>query len=301
MSDIFNIALLQNTLRASTPIILAGLGCLFTDQVGIMNIGVEGMMLVGAFVAVAVSYAVGSWLAGLLAAILAGLLLGLFFGVFVIRFKSDEFIIGVALNIFAGAVTVFLLRTLFGVKGALSSNQIVPLPRLDWPFLQSIPLLGPLLNQNTLLDYFSWLFVLLCWLFLYKTPRGFWMRAAGQHPESLRSSGVSPERMKYEASLLCGLFGGIAGAHLSLGYLTMFSENMSANKGFIAVACVIFGASNPPRVLLAALLFGFIDALGLRLQFAGVSSNLTAMSPYLATVLILVLLSLRRKRIRRAP
>ena len=299
LSDIFNIALLQNTLRTATPIILAGLGCLFTDQVGIMNIGIDGMMLVGAFVAVAVSFFMGSWLAGLMAAILAGLLLGLFYGVFVIRFKSDEFIIGVALNIFAGAVTVFLLRTIFGVKGAFSSSQIVPLPRLDWPFLQSIPLLGPLLNQNTLLVYVSWLFVLLCWLFLYKTPRGFWMRAAGQHPESLRSAGISPERMKYEASLICGVFSGIAGAHLSLGYLTMFTENMSASRGFIAVACVIFGASNPPRVFLAALLFGFIDALGLRLQYVGVSSNLTAMSPYLVTVIMLVLLSLRRRQ--RAP
>ncbi len=296
MSDIFNLALLQNTLRTATPIILAGLGCLFTDQVGMMNIGLDGMMVMGAFVAVAVSYFAGSWAAGLFAAILVGLLAGLLFGVFVVKFKSDEFIIGVALNLFAGALTVFLLRTIFGVKGAFSSPGIVPLPKFNWPALDSIPVLGPLLNQNSLLVYASWLLVFLCWVFLYKTPFGFWMRAAGQHPESLRSAGIAPERMKYVASIVCGVFCGIAGAHMSLGYLTMFTENMSASRGFIAVACVIFGAANPPRVFLAALLFGFIDALGLRLQSVGVPASLTAMSPYLATVLMLVLLSFKRHR-----
>ncbi len=297
MSGIFTLELLQNTLRTATPIILAGMGCLFTDQVGIMNIGLDGMMLMSAFVAVAVSFFAGSWVAGLLAAIIMGLLSGLLFSLFVVKFKSDEFIIGVALNLFAGALTVFLLRTIFGVKGAFSSPGIVPLPKLHWPLLEAIPVLGPLLSGNSLLVYASWLLILLCWVFLYKTPYGFWMRAAGQHPESLRSAGISPERMKYTASIICGAFCGIAGAHLSLGYLTMFTENMSASRGFIAVACVIFGAANPPRVFLAALLFGFIDALGLRMQNVGVPASLTAMSPYLATVLMMVLLSFKRKRL----
>lgn len=297
MTDIFTLELLQNTLRTATPIILAGMGCLFTDQVGIMNIGLDGMMLMSAFVAVAVSFFAGSWVAGLLAAIIMGILSGLLFSMFVVKFKSDEFIIGVALNLFAGALTVFLLRTIFGVKGAFSSPGIVPLPKLHWPVLEAIPVLGPLLSGNSLLVYASWLLIFLCWVFLYKTPYGFWMRAAGQHPESLRSAGISPERMKYIASIICGAFCGIAGAHLSLGYLTMFTENMSASRGFIAVACVIFGAANPPRVFLAALLFGFIDALGLRMQNVGVPASLTAMSPYLATVLMMVLLSFKRKRL----
>ncbi len=304
MGDILTIALLQNTLRTATPIILAGLGVLMTDHVGIMNIGMDGMMLTGAFFAVVGSYFLGSWAGGLAAALAATLLMGLFFGVFVIKFKSDEFIIGVALNIFAGGLTVFLLRAMFGVKGAFSSPQIVPLPKLSWDFLQRIPGIGPLLNGNTLLVYVSWLLVLVCWLLIYKTPLGFWLRAAGEHPDSLRSSGISPERMKYLASLLCGVFAGLAGAHLSLGYLTMFTENMSASRGFIAVACVIFGASSPPRVFLAALLFGFIDALGLRLQSVGFNSNLTAMAPYVVTVLIMVLVvvraSAKKKKLRRA-
>lgn len=289
--EIFNIGLFQNTLRTATPVILAGLGILMTDHVGIMNIGMDGMMLVGAFAAVVGSYFTGSWVVGLALAIMVGLLLGLFFGVFVIRFKSDEFIIGVALNIFAGALTVFLLRTIFGIKG--SSPNVNGLPVIRIPGLDSIPIIGPLLNGNTLLVYVSWLMIYLCWLFIYRTPKGFWMRAAGEHPQSLRSAGVSPERMKYLASLLCGLFAGLAGAHMSMGYLTMFSENMTASRGFIAVACVIFGASNPPKVFMAALLFGFIDALGMRLQSVGVSSNLTAMAPYVVTVVMMVVVVLR--------
>lgn len=303
-SNVFNMGLLQNTLRTATPVILVGLGCLMTDHVGIMNIGVDGMMLVGAFMAVLGSYFFSSWAMGLLFAVLAGVLLGLFYGLFVVKFKSDEFIIGVALNIFAGGLTVFLLRSMFGVKGAFSSPDIVGLPTFSMPWLEKIPVIGPLLNENTLLVYVSWLLVALCWALIYRTPWGFWLRAAGEHPESLRSAGISPEKMKYEASLLCGVFAGLAGAHLSLGYLTMFTENMSASRGFIAVACVIFGASNPPRVFAAALLFGFIDALGMRLQSVGFNSNLTSMAPYVVTVVMMVLVVLRanhrKKKLARA-
>ena len=291
--SVFNIGLLQNTLRTATPVILAGLGCLMTDHVGIMNIGMDGMMLMGAFIAVLGSYFMGSWVAGLACAILLGMLLGLFYGVFVVKFRSDEFIIGVALNIFAGGVTVFLLRTIFGVKGAFSDPGIVPLPKLQLDWLENIPFIGPLLNNNTLLVYVSWLLVLGCWLFIYRTPMGFWLRAAGEHPKSMASVGKSPEKQKYLASVLCGIFSCLAGAHLSLGYLTMFSENMSASKGYVAVACVIFGRSNPPLVFLAALLFGFIDAMGTRLQSVGVDPTLTKIFPYVGTVLMMVLLVLR--------
>lgn len=291
--SVFNMGLLQNTLRTATPVILAGLGCLMTDHVGIMNIGIDGMMLMGAFIAVLGSYFMGSWVAGLACAILLGVLLGFFYGVFVVKFKSDEFIIGVALNIFAGGVTVFLLRTIFGVKGAFSDPGIVPLPKLQLDWLEGIPFIGPLLNNNTLLVYVSWLMVLGCWLFIYRTPMGFWLRAAGEHPKSLASVGKSPEKQKYLASVLCGIFSCLAGAHLSLGYLTMFSENMSASKGYVAVACVIFGRSNPPLVFLAALLFGFIDAMGTRLQSVGVDPTLTKIFPYVGTVLMMVLLVMR--------
>ena len=299
MGEVFNLLLLQNTLRTATPVVLCALGCLMTDQVGIMNIGVDGMMLMGAFFAVLGSYLFGSWVMGLVAATVLGVLLGLFYYVFSIKFKSAEFIIGVALNILAGGLTVFLLRTLFGVKGSFSGPGIVPLPTIRIPWLEGVPLIGPLLSGNTLLVYVSWVLVLACWLFLYKTPMGFHLRASGEAPEALRAAGKSPERMKRLASVLCGVLASLSGAHLSLGYLTMFSENMSASRGYVAVACVIFGGSNPPRVFLAALLFGFIDALGMRLQ-KYIPSDITSMAPYVVTVVMMVaVVLLRRRRQRR--
>ena len=302
MSDflsVFSIGLFQNTLRTATPVVLAGLGVLMTDHVGIMNIGMDGMMLCGAFFAVLGSCFLGGWVGGIALALAVGLLLGAFFGLFVIEFKSDEYIIGVALNIFAGGLTVFLLRTIFGVTGAFSGSSalpIQPLPTVQIPLIRDIPVLGDLLSGNTLLVYVSWLMLAVCYVMIYRTPLGFWMRAAGEHPESLRAAGTSPERMKYLASIICGLFSGLAGAHLSLGYLTMFTENMSASRGFIAVACVIFGGSNPLRMFMAALLFGFIDALGLRVQSFNVSSNLTSLAPYLATVAMMVWVVWRKER-----
>ncbi len=299
MSEIFNLLLFQNTLRTATPVVLCAMGCLLSDQVGIMNIGVDGMMLMGAFFAVLGSYLFGSWAMGLLFAAGIGVLLGLFYYVFSIKFKSDEFIIGVALNILAGGLTVFLLRTLFGVKGSFSGPGIVPLPTIRIPWLEGVPVLGAVLSGNTLLVYVSWLLVLGIWVLLYKTPLGFHLRASGEAPEALRASGRSPERMKRLASVLCGLLAALSGAHLSLGYLTMFSENMSASRGFVAVACVIFGASNPPRVFLAALLFGFIDALGLRLQ-RYIPSDLTSMAPYVITVAMMVVVVLLRRKKQRS-
>ena len=298
LSTIFNIGLLQNTLRTATPVVLAALGCLMTDHVGMTNIGVEGMMLIGAFSAVMGSWVCGSWVMGLVFALTIGLLLGQFYGVFVIKFKSDEFIIGVALNTFAAGVTTFLLRTLTGQSGTFHAPEgnLSTLPRLSAEWLNKIPVIGELLNNNTLLVYVSWIFVFLCWLMIYRMPVGFWLRASGEHPESLRSAGRSPEKMQYLASLLCGMLSALAGAHLALGYLSTFSENMSNSRGYIAFACVIFGRANPPKVFLAALLFGFIDALGMRLQSVGISSALTSIFPYIGTVLMMVLVVWRTER-----
>ncbi len=296
IAEVFNIGLLQNTLRSATPVVLAAMGGLLTEHAGIMNIGMDGMMLMSAFAAVAVSYTMSSAALGVLAALLVGILTGLFFALFVVKFRSDEFIIGMALNTFAGGLTVYLLRSVFGVKGTFSDEGIVPLPTVHIDWLDHIPVLGQLLNDNSLFVYITWILVALTWVFLYRTPYGFWLRAAGEHPESLETAGVSPMRMKCLASVLCGVFCALAGAHLSLGYLTMFTEGMSNDRGFIAFACVLFGMANPPRVFLAALLFGFLQALGLRLQSVGVPADLTTAIPYAATVLMLVYMALSRRR-----
>ena len=285
-------------LRSATPVALAAMGGALTEHAGIMNIGMDGMILLGAFVGVIGSYLTASAGLGVLAAVGLGVLVGLLFALFVVKLRSDEFIIGCALNTFALGATAYLSRAIFGLSGT-SGHHVTSLPRLHLNFLNHIPFLGKILNHHSVFVYVTWILVLLMWLFVYKTPWGFWLRASGEQPETLRTAGVSPERMQWLASILCGVFCGLAGAHLSLGYLNgTFTENMSNSRGFIAFACVIFSAANPSKAYLAALMFGFFDALGYRLQGV-ISSDLTATIPYLITVVMMVYVVVRSRRRRK--
>ena len=285
-------------LRSATPVALAAMGGALTEHAGIMNIGMDGMILLGAFVGVIGSYLTASAGLGVLAAVGLGVLVGLLFALFVVKLRSDEFIIGCALNTFAAGATAYLSRAIFGLSGT-SGHHVTSLPRLHLNSLNHIPFLGKILNHHSVFVYVTWILVLLMWLFVYKTPWGFWLRASGEQPETLRTAGVSPERMQWLASILCGVFCGLAGAHLSLGYLNgTFTENMSNSRGFIAFACVIFSAANPSKAYLAALMFGFFDALGYRLQGV-ISSDLTATIPYLITVVMMVYVVVRSRRRRK--
>ncbi len=296
---LFSVGLFQNTIRNATPVLLAALGGLFTEHAGIMNIGMEGMILMGAFFAVVFSFTFASAPMGILFAVLVGVAVGLFFALFVVKLKSDEFIIGMTINTFASGLTIFMLRSVFGKVGTWAGEGIEGLDPINIPVIKDIPVIGSIFSGYSIFVYLSWLFVLVVWIFLYRTPYGFWIRASGEHPEALETAGISPVRMKVISSVLCGVFCGFAGAHLSLGFLNCFTEGMSASRGFIAFACVVFGMANPPKVFGAALLFGFLQALGMRLQSVGVPSDLTAAVPYLATVLMLVYITVsaaRRKR-----
>ncbi len=301
IAGLFSIGLFQNTIRNATPVLLAALGGLFTEHAGIMNIGMEGMILIGAFTSVVFSFTFMSASMGVLAAVLVGILIGLFFALFVVKLKSDEFIIGMTINTFASGLTIFLLRSVFGKVGTWTDTRIVGLEPIEIPLIKDIPVLGDILSGYSLFVYVSWILVFAVWFFLYRTPYGFWVRAAGEHPEALETAGISPVRMKVISSVLCGIFCGFAGAHLALGFLNCFTEGMSASRGFIAFACVVFGMANPPKVFGAALLFGFLQALAMRMQSLGVPSDLTLAVPYLATVLMLVYITVTataRKRSR---
>ena len=294
MGNIFSVGLFQQMLRSATPVALAGMGGLMTEHAGIMNIGMDGMILMGAFTAVAVSVVTGSAWIGMLAAILVGMLVGLFFALFVVKFKSDEFIIGTALNILADGLTVFLLWALFGVRGTLRTTE--GMPTVDLGFIGKIPFVGEILSGNSLFVYLTWGLVFLMFMLVYRTPYGFWVRAAGEKPGTLSTAGISPDKVKWASSVLCGAFCGLAGAQLALGNVTMFSEGMSNSRGYVAFACVIFGGANPAKVYMAALMFGFFDALGYRLQEYDIRSNLTSMIPYVITVCMMVYVVVRSNR-----
>lgn len=296
IAGMFSAGTFNEMLRRATPVALAAMGGAMTEHAGIMNIGMDGMILMGAFFGVLGSAFFGSAWAGLATALMIGLLAGMLFSLFVVRFRSDEFIIGCALNTFALGLTTFLSRSVFGTSGA---KGYPALPVINMPWLEKIPFLGQVLNGHSLFVYVTWGLAILLWLFVYKTPYGFWLRASGEKPETLSTAGIDPKRMKRLASLLCGLLCGLAGAHLSLGYLSgTFAEGMSNSRGYIAFACVIFAAANPSKAYIAALMFGFFDAVGLRLQDC-ISSDLTGIIPYFITIVMMVYVVVRGRRRRR--
>ena len=294
MGNIFSVGLFRQMFRSATPVALAAMGGAMTEHAGIMNIGMDGMILIGAFTAVAASIFSGSAFMGVLAAVLVGILVGLFYALFVVKFGSDEFIIGTALNIFAGGLTTYLMWAIFDVRGTLRTEA--GLPTVDLGIIGRIPFLGEIISGNSLFVYVTIFLVYIMWLFVYRTRWGFWIRAAGEHPGTLSTAGISPSKMKWLSSVLCGAFCGLAGAQLALGNVTMFSEGMSNSRGYIAFACVIFGGANPARSYLAALMFGFFDALGYRLQEYDISANLTSMIPYVITVVMMVYVVIRSNR-----
>jgi simple sugar transport system permease protein len=287
--------LINGMIAGATPILLAALGGTFTFYAGIFNIAMEGMMLGGAFFAVLGSYYFHSWPMGILCAIMGALLMALIFIFFAVTLKTDEFVTGIALNLFALGATTYLLRQIFSVKGAFANAGIIPIPRLHIPLIKDIPFLGNILSGQNILVYVTLAAVMVCAFVIFKTRFGLRLRAAGYNAASLDSSGVPNARIRTASLLICGVLCGLAGAFLSLGYVTLFSENMSAGRGWISLAAVILVNGNPWGIALISLLFGFTDGLGLLLQ-QYLPSQFTSMVPYLATLVALYFYSVQARR-----
>jgi general nucleoside transport system permease protein len=287
--------LINGMIAGATPILLAALGGTYTYYAGIFNIAMEGMMLGGAFFAVLGSYTFKSWPMGILCAILGALLMALIFILFAVVLKTDEFVTGIALNLFAVGATTYLLRQIFQVKGAFSDPAIVPIPRIDIPLVEDIPVIGGILSGQNLLVYVTLLAVIISAFVIFKTKFGLRLRAAGYNAPSLDSSGVRTSSIRIWALVICGVLCGLAGAFLSLGYVTLFSEGMSAGRGWISLASVILVNGNPWGIALISLLFGFTDGFGLLLQ-QYLPSQFTSMVPYLATLVALYFYSVQKRK-----
>lgn len=288
------IGLINGMISAATPILLAALGGSLTFYAGIFNIAMEGMMLVGAFFAVIGSYYFGSWLIGILLAILGSIAMAVIFILFSVILNTDEFVTGIGLNLFALGTTTYLLRQIFDVKGAFAGPGIVAVPRIDIPLIQDIPVIGQILSGQNLIIYLTLLITLYVSYLVFKTRFGLRLRAAGYNQTCLDTSGVPSWRVRVWSLLICGVLCGLAGAYLSLGYVTLFSENMSAGRGWISLAAVILVNGNPLGIAAISLLFGFSDGLGLFLQQV-LPSQFTSMVPYVATLIALFIYSVRRK------
>ncbi|MBE7555234.1 MAG: ABC transporter permease [Anaerolineales bacterium] len=294
--NIFDATLLNSTFRFVTPILLAALGGLICERVGVFNIALEGLMLTGAFTAVVGSYYAGSAVGGVLTAVVAGIALAAIFAYFAVTLRGDMIVLGIALNLLASGLTVFLLRTIFGVKGAFQDPRLQGLGKIDIPGLEVLPILGPLLSGHSWVIYLSWLLVAAMQLLLFHHALGLRMRGVGEHPEAAATLGVSVTGLRYLAVLLSGALCGLAGAQLSLGNVTLFVENMSAGRGWIAVVAVMFGQAHPLGVLAASLLFGLADSIGFRLQGLQMPSQFTGMVPYVVTLVSLFIIETQRRR-----
>lgn len=287
LDRIFTASLIYATIRSATPIIYAALCASITQQADILNIGTEGIMLVGAFAAVAVSYLTGSWILAVLVAMLAGLLMGLIIAVGHIRYKADNCALGIGVNLFAVAITKFMLNSVLGKSGTFTDPNLAGIPKATFGFLAGNEFLNTVFSNWSITEWFVILLILLISFLFYKTPWGLRLRAVGQLPAAAQTAGINVPAMKYQAIIIAGLIGGLAGAHLSLGYSKMFTENMTNGRGFMGVAAMYFGAADPVRTTIGCLVFGLADSIGGRLQPFGVPSQVILLMPYVVTVAVL--------------
>ncbi|TVM19703.1 ABC transporter permease [Oceanidesulfovibrio indonesiensis] len=280
--------LLEATIQAGTPILYATLGEIVAERSGVLNLGVEGMMIVGALAGFAVSYTTGNPWLGVFAAGLAGMLLASVHGTVCLVFQGNQVVSGLALTIFGVGLANFLGAPLVGVTTAGFSNAPIPI-------LESIPVLGRALFSHDVLVYISFALPLLLWLFLERTSLGLSLRSAGQNPEASAAVGLNPVAMRWLGTLTGGFLAGVGGAYLSLAATHMWTNSMTAGRGWIAVALVIFAFWRPGRAIFGAYLFGAAMSLQLRLQAMGanVPSSFLHMLPYALTVLVLVVSGVR--------
>lgn len=281
-----------------TPLALAAMGGLVNRVGGIVNIGLEGQMLAGALIGALVSGATRNWLAGTLAAAATGMLLGLLMSLCVTRLRANQIIAGLGFNIVIAGTVGYVLQSVFDVSATLRVDGLDPLPRVDFPAISDIPVLGVVISGRDPLFWTAVVLVPAVALALRHTSAGLRLRATGNDWDAARSLGLPTEWIQDRSSMLAGLAAGVAGAQLSLGQVGLFNEDMVAGRGFIALAAFYFGRSRPLPTALACALFAVFDAAQARVQTTGVAAQLVQTLPYLVVVVVLAATGIRDARSR---
>lgn len=287
--------LLASATLAATPLLLAALGGLVNRRGGIVNIGLEGKMLLGAMIGVLVAAAAHSWVAGLAAATAAGAIAGLVFSLIITRLGANEIIAGLGLNILiAGAIGYGL-----GERGTYQPAGLETIPRIHIPLLDDVPVLGAIVSDKDPVTYLTWLAIPLFAWALVNTHAGLRLRAAGDASDTAHALGLPTLRIRDASTVVAGAFAGLAGAELALALVGLFNKGMVAGRGYIALAAFYFGRARPWPTALACVLFAFFDGLQIRLQQSGVSTELVGTLPYVVVVVVLTMTAvadLRRRR-----
>ena len=289
----FLIPVLQAAVRSGTPILFATIGEIYAERSGILNLGVEGMMLVGALAGFAVANLTASPVLAMMLAMIAGGLMGMVHAFVCIGLRADQIVSGLALTLLGTGLTGFLGRAMVGKTAAGFSPILIP-------GLSEIPVLGPVLFSHDALVYIGYALVPIAWFVLYRTRLGLAVRSVGESPDASDASGVSVRGIRYGCTFFGGAMAGLGGAYLSLAYTTMWVEQMSGGRGWIALALVVFAGWNPMKALWGAYLFGGVDSLNLYLQAGGarVSAHILMMLPYIVTILVLWIATRRVVRAR---
>jgi simple sugar transport system permease protein len=278
-------ALFAAMLRYATPLIFASIGGMFSERSGVVNIGLEGMMLMGAFFAVLVDDKADSWIIGLIAGILAGGVAALVYAVFAIHLRTDQILGGTAINFLALGLTGYLYIDIYGQEGT-ASNSIESIPDVHLTFLKGVPFLGPIFSQMNLMVWIALLLVVVSSIVMFRTPIGLRIRSVGEHPRAADTVGINVYAVRYSAVVVSGMLAAAGGAYLSIGFVNSFGENMTAGRGFIALAALIFGNWRPYGAAAACLLFGFSSALAQRLpEYSQSASVLFQALPYVLTLI----------------
>ena len=284
--DVINVGIFAAALRMATPIVYAALGGMFSERVGVVNIGMEGMMLTSALGGVTVSYYTGNPWLGVAAAVAIGGLLGLIHAVVTVKYAGNQIVSGTGLNILAMGFTAYMSQILWGSRGA--SESVAGIKDITIPVLSDVPIIGPIIGTHSPLVYLMPVVTVICYIILFRTPLGLHIRAVGEHPTAAETAGIDVVKIKYMGVIVSGMLAGLGGAFLSLSHLNLFARGMTGGRGFIALAALIFRKWMPFGVLGAGLLFGFADALQMRLQSLGIlPPQIILMIPYVLTVAIL--------------
>jgi simple sugar transport system permease protein len=283
-----NITLLAAAIRSSTPILYAALGGIFSERSGVLNIALEGIMLLSAFSAVVGSAFTGNPWIGVLTGVAAGLLASLIHAFMCINLRADQAIVGTGINILGVGLPNFLLLKIWGQQGISPIVERINVWRI--PFIADLPIIGPILGQHSPLVYLGLVLVPVSWFVLFRTAFGLRLRSVGEYPQAAETVGINVYRMRYAGVLISGLLASLGGAFMSVSYLAQFVNLMTAGRGFIGLAAMIFGRWNPFGALSACLLFGFADALQAAAQATNVpiAPQFLLALPYVLTIVALV-------------
>ena len=286
LEHLISMNMLLATLRMAVPLILASIGSVICERSGIINLGIEGMMLSGALGAVIGTSVFHSPWMGTLSAILMGGAFGLIHAVLCIRYHTNQAVSGVGINIFASGLTIVLCKAIWDKEGL--SGEVAQIPAVTIPFLYKLPVIGPLFENQSPYLYITIVIVMVSWYMMYRTKAGLRLRTIGDHPQAAAAAGIDVVRYRYIAVVICGMLCGLSGSFLSIVQSNLFVKEMVAGRGYIARAATIFGGWNPLGSFLASLLFAFSQALRITLDF-DIPEQFLQMLPYLLTMLVLII------------